>query len=109
MTYYKLTTTIQGSGAVNCSGEGVSYKEGSEIVIKATPSEGWYVDAWIVNGEEYNNRKEFTIPSIDNDYDITIIFKEKPQKQPVQVTPIQHTDPPIRELMYDTYKPSIRY
>lgn len=57
--YYKLTTSVNISGAGYASGSG-KYKEGTEVTINTSANQNYTFEYWTLNGERYSNEQSFT-------------------------------------------------
>lgn len=53
---------------------GGAYTQGSKVVLKAYPANGWYLTGWEINGERSYAGSVYTIENINKSYDIAAIF-----------------------------------
>ncbi|MBS3817338.1 MAG: hypothetical protein KGY76_07230 [Candidatus Thermoplasmatota archaeon] len=70
---YTLTINIVGNGTTEPSEGAHTYKEGTEVTIKATADDGWYFENW--TGDYQGPEDEVNI-TMDSDKDITANFEE---------------------------------
>ncbi|MDO8668795.1 MAG: hypothetical protein Q7K65_00695 [Candidatus Buchananbacteria bacterium] len=67
--FFDLNITTQGQGTTTGAG---TYPAGTDVIITATPENGWSFDHWIVNGTlAYNNPGTITM---DSDVSVTAVF-----------------------------------
>ena len=74
-----MLTATDGDG--NMVNSGVRVKEGTKLTFKATPSEGYEVGNWTVNGKiDFRTGKSTTLEKeITADTKVTVSFKKKPE------------------------------
>jgi len=84
---YELKVNIEGEGETNPEQGTHTVQEGQEIDLKAIPAQYWQFNLW--TGETGNienvNSKETTI-NIEDNYEITAEFTEKPKEPNFQTT-----------------------
>jgi hypothetical protein len=79
---YTLSVLTEGNGtatvetAPNAS-DGISYIEGTEVSIRATPAEGWVLKQWQGDIQNANPTAEVITVSMVQDRNITAVFEER--------------------------------
>ncbi|MFW6246616.1 MAG: InlB B-repeat-containing protein [bacterium] len=82
ITYYNITTSIDGDGDISGAG---TYPEGKEITITATFDESLEVSKWVINDVDVENTNSEITLTVESDLDIKVVLKDKTYK--VNVNP----------------------
>ena len=69
---YELVVSIEGNGSVVVAPEETIYEEGTEVSLRAEPTEGWLFEKW--TGDATGSDTEIVI-TMDSDKSITVSFK----------------------------------
>jgi len=70
---HTLSIDIEGEGSTYPEGE-TEYEEGEEVMITATPDEGWYFEEWT---GDYEGTSDAISITMDSDKDLTAHFTEE--------------------------------
>ena len=77
--------------------QGIDYltdlKENAEVILEITPNTGYELVSVKVNGEDITSTLKFTITDTTKDYEIEVIFKEKPVNPTPNPDPTPDPDP----------------
>jgi fibronectin type 3 domain-containing protein len=71
---YELLVEVSGSGITNATGT-VMYDSGTVVHVLATPSAGWTLNKWLLNGSDSGSANPCTLTMTAN-YNLTAIFTE---------------------------------
>jgi hypothetical protein len=72
VTQWKLTVEVSGSGTTNATGTAM-YDSGAVVHVLASPSAGWSLIKWLLNGSDSGSANPYTLTMTAN-YNLTAIF-----------------------------------
>jgi hypothetical protein len=74
---YGLLVEVSGSGITNATGTAM-YDSGTVVHVLATPSAGWSLNKWLLNGSDSGSANPYTLTMTAN-YNLTAIFIPVPE------------------------------
>jgi hypothetical protein len=79
VTQWKLTVGVSGSGTTNATGTTL-YNSSTVVHVLATPSAGWTLNKWLLNGSDSGSANPYTLTMTAN-YNLTAIFTENASRE----------------------------
>lgn len=76
---YTLTVQVSGQGATNATGSTL-YNAGTSVAVLASPSSGWTLSQWLLNGSNLGAVNPYTL-TINANYNLTAVFTQIPPTQ----------------------------
>ena len=77
-----LRLGVVGSGSVDQPLGNTTLQDGSLVDVTATPSQGWLIGDWRIDGKSSGLRNETYSVTLDHDHTIIVVFVEKTSIQP---------------------------
>ncbi len=89
---YTVTVNVDppNSGTISINPQMEDYPAGTTITLQATPAQGYLFDKWLISDNITNTQNPLTL-IVDQDYNITAIFKEIPV-QLERILPFEHAE-----------------
>jgi hypothetical protein len=70
---YNLNVSVTGSGFTSPSAGSHSFKEGDEVAVYASASNGWNFSHWLLDSAEVGDANPYTV-TMDSDHSLTAMF-----------------------------------